>query len=99
MQPEPVEPEDPDRSNVAMRQLTPRIDRHSKAVEISHANSAANAIAIAAGLAVDVDRDVMLSWLPLSHDMGMVAFICFPMQLGIEAVVITSDQFLRRPIV
>lgn len=96
---EPVEPEDPDESNVAMRQLTSGSTGIPKAVEISHANLAANAIAIAAGLAVDVDRDVMLSWLPLSHDMGMVAFICFPMQLGIEAVVITSDQFLRRPIV
>ena len=96
---EPVEPADTDESYVAMRQLTSGSTGMPKAVEISHGNLAANATAIAAGLAIDIDRDVMLSWLPLSHDMGMVAFICFPMQLGIEAVVITSDQFLRRPIV
>jgi fatty-acyl-CoA synthase len=41
----------------------------------------------------------MVSWLPLSHDMGMVGFLCFPMQLGLEAVVVTPDQFLRRPII
>lgn len=96
---EPVEPEETDEANIAMRQLTSGSTGVPKAVEISHGNLAANATAISAGLAIDVDRDVMLSWLPLSHDMGMVAFICYPMQLGIEAVVFTSDQFLRRPIV
>ena len=30
----------------------------------------------------NTDKDVMVSWLPLSHDMGMIAFICLPMQLG-----------------
>ena len=54
---------------------------------------------MSAGVDIDIDRDVVVSWLPLSHDMGMIGFICFPMQLGLEAVVVTSDQFLRRPIV
>ena len=70
-----------------------------KAVEISHGNLAANSAAMGAGVDIDIDRDVVLSWLPLSHDMGMIGFICYPMQLGLEAVVVTSDQFLRRPIV
>jgi len=96
---EPVEPEETGETTIAMRQLTSGSTGIPKAVEISHGNLAANATAMVTGLAADVDRDVMLSWLPLSHDMGMVAFICFPMQLGIEAVVITSDQFLRRPVV
>ncbi len=96
---EPIEPEDTDEADVAMRQLTSGSTGIPKAVEISHGNLAANAEAMRVGLATDVDQDVMVSWLPLSHDMGMVAFICFPMQLGVEAVVVTSDQFLRRPIV
>ncbi len=95
---EPIEPEDADEADIAMRQLTSGSTGIPKAVEISHGNLAANADAMRVGLATDVDQDVMVSWLPLSHDMGMVAFICFPMQLGIEAVVVTSDQFLRRPI-
>ena len=41
----------------------------------------------------------MASWLPLSHDMGMIAFVCFPMQLGIETVVVPPEQFLKRPLV
>ena len=95
----PIEPEDADEGDIALRQLTSGSTGIPKAVEISHGNLAANALAIRTGLAIDIDRDVMLSWLPLSHDMGMIGFICFPMQVGLEAVVVTSDQFLRRPIV
>ena len=38
------------------------------------------------------------SWLPLSHDMGMIGFLCVPMQVGCEAVVVPPEQFLRRPL-
>jgi fatty-acyl-CoA synthase len=95
----PIEPEDADEDDVALRQLTSGSTGIPKAVEISHGNLAANTVAISAGLGIDVDRDVIVSWLPLSHDMGMIGFICFPMQLALEAVVVTPDQFVRRPIV
>ena len=95
----PIEPEDTDEADIAMRQLTSGSTGIPKAVEISHGNLAATTVAISAGLDIDIDRDVIVSWLPLSHDMGMIGFICFPMQVGLEAVVVTSDQFLRRPIV
>ena len=95
----PIEPEDADEADIALRQLTSGSTGIPKAVEISHGNLAANTVAMSAGVDIDIDRDVLVSWLPLSHDMGMIGFICFPMQLGLEAVVVTSDQFLRRPIV
>jgi fatty-acyl-CoA synthase len=96
---EPIEPEDADEADVAMRQLTSGSTGIPKAVEISHGNLAATTEAMSAGVDIDVDRDVLVSWLPLSHDMGMIGFLCFPMQLALEAVVVTPDQFLRRPIV
>ncbi len=95
----PIEPEEADEADIALRQLTSGSTGIPKAVEISHGNLAAHTVAMSAGLDLDVDRDVVVSWLPLSHDMGMIGFICVPMQLALEAVVITSDQFLRRPIV
>ena len=95
----PIEPDHPDEADIAMRQLTSGSTGIPKAVEISHGNFAANTVAMCAGLGVDIDREVSLSWLPLSHDMGMIGFLCVPMQLGAEAVVVTPDQFLRRPIV
>jgi fatty-acyl-CoA synthase len=95
---EPIEPDDADEADIAMRQLTSGSTGIPKAVEISHGNIAASTVALCAGLGLDVDRDVAMNWLPLSHDMGMIGFLCVPMQLGIEAVVVTPDQFLRRPI-
>jgi fatty-acyl-CoA synthase len=95
----PIEPEDAAEADIALRQLTSGSTGMPKAVEISHGNLAATTVAMSAGVDIDIDRDVLVSWLPLSHDMGMVGFVCFPMQLGLEAVVVTPDQFLRRPIV
>jgi hypothetical protein len=31
--------------------------------------------------------------------MGMIAFVCLPMQLGLEVVIVPPDDFLRRPII
>jgi fatty-acyl-CoA synthase len=95
---EPIEPEHADEADIALRQLTSGSTGIPKAVEISHGNLAANADAIRDALAIDVDRDIMLTWLPLSHDMGMIGFICFPMQVGLDAVVVMADEFLRRPL-
>jgi fatty-acyl-CoA synthase len=86
-------------SDVALRQLTSGSTGMPKAVEISHGNVAANTVALRDAFELDIDTDVMASWLPLSHDMGMIAFLCFPMQLGVEAVVVPPAEFLKRPLV
>jgi fatty-acyl-CoA synthase len=88
-----------DEADIAMRQLTSGSTGVPKAVEISHGNLAANAVALRHGLELDITMDVMASWLPLSHDMGMIAFVCFPIQLGIETVVVPPEEFLKRPLV
>lgn len=88
-----------DESDIALRQLTSGSTGAPKAVEISHANLASSAIALRDGLGVDIGSDVFVSWLPMSHDMGMIAFLCLPMHLGLEAAIIRPDDFRRRPIV
>jgi fatty-acyl-CoA synthase len=99
---EPIRPDgadEADEADIAMRQLTSGSTGAPKAVEISHGNLAANSVAIRDVMVLDTDTDVMASWLPLSHDMGMIAFVAFPMHMGVESVVVTTDQFLRRPLV
>lgn len=96
---EPTEFEvDPADTDIALRQLTSGSTGVPKAVEISHGNLAASATALHDGVDLDITNDVLVSWLPLSHDMGMIAFVCVPMQLGLEVVVVPPDEFLRRPI-
>jgi fatty-acyl-CoA synthase len=92
-----IEPLHPDESTVAMHQLTSGSTGTPKAVQITHANLVANSVGMATAVDLDTSTDVMVSWLPLSHDMGMVGFLTTPMQLGIELVAAAPDQFLRRP--
>src|SRR5690606_2638422 len=47
---------------------------------------------------LDVDRDVMVSWLPTFHDMGMVGFLTVPMTFGVELVKVTPSEFLAGPL-
>ena len=66
-----------------------------KAVRISHRNVVSNAEAMFIGANVDVDTDVIVSWLPLFHDMGMTGFLTVPMFFGAELVKVTPMDFLR----
>jgi fatty-acyl-CoA synthase len=47
----------------------------------------------------DFDVDVMVSWLPTFHDMGMVGFLTVPMTFGVELVKITPLEFLSGPLI
>jgi len=43
------------------------------------------------------DDEVMVSWLPLYHDMGLVGFCAIPMTTGVELVQAAPQDFLARP--
>ncbi|MFF0816026.1 fatty acyl-AMP ligase [Rhodococcus sp. NPDC003318] len=95
---EPVPPLDALESDVALQQLTSGSTGSPKAVQITHANFYVNANAMLDRLKFRVADDVMISWLPLFHDMGMVGFLTVPMQMGAEVVCITPLDFLRTPL-
>ena len=92
-----IEPLHPDESAVAMHQLTSGSTGTPKAVQLTHANILANSHALSTATGGDAATDVMVSWLPLSHDMGMLAFLALPMQYGVELVASRPEEFLRRP--
>lgn len=90
-----IDPLDSDDDDVAFLQLTSGSTGPPKAVRITHANFVANAEAMFAGANVDMDSDVIVSWLPCFHDMGMTGYLTVPMYFGVELVKITPMDFLR----
>jgi fatty-acyl-CoA synthase len=90
-----IDPVDTDEDDVAFLQLTSGSTGAPKAVRITHANFVANAEAMFAGANVDTDTDVIVSWLPCFHDMGMTGYLTVPMYYGVELVKITPIDFLR----
>ncbi|MDT5347096.1 MAG: fatty-acyl-CoA synthase [Mycobacterium sp.] len=83
-----------DEDDLALLQLTSGSTGYPKAVAITHANVIANAEAMFAGAQYELDTDVIVSWLPLFHDMGMTGFLTVPMLFGAELVKITPVDFL-----
>ena len=91
----PIEPVDTDDDDVALLQLTSGSTGSPKAVRISHRNVVSNAEAMFVGADVDPESDVIVSWLPCFHDMGMTGYLTVPMYFGVELVKVTPMDFLR----
>lgn len=92
---EPIDPVEAGEDDVALMQLTSGSTGSPKAVVITHRNIHSNAEAMFVGAQYDVEKDVMVSWLPCFHDMGMVGFLTIPMYFGAELVKVTPMDFLR----
>jgi fatty-acyl-CoA synthase len=87
-----------DEDATALLQLTSGSSAEPKAVRITHGNLYANMTAMAHVAALDSAHDVMVSWLPLFRDMGMVGFLTIPMALGLELVKVTPADFISHPL-
>ncbi|MGV0771051.1 fatty acyl-AMP ligase [Mycobacterium syngnathidarum] len=87
-----------DEDAIAFQQLTSGSTGRPKAVAISYRNIEANLVAMAAASAADAETDVVVSWLPLFHDMGMMGYLITPMCLGIAIVKVTPVDFLADPL-
>ncbi|CPR08713.1 polyketide synthase [Mycobacterium bohemicum DSM 44277] len=92
---DPIDPIEVGEDDLALMQLTSGSTGSPKAVQITHRNIYSNAEAMFIGAEYDVDKDVMVSWLPCFHDMGMVGFLTIPMYFGAELVKVTPMDFLR----
>ncbi|MBK1785545.1 fatty acyl-AMP ligase [Prauserella cavernicola] len=83
---------------LALLQLTSGSTAEPKAVRITHGNLYSNIRAMVDRAELDFTRDVMVSWLPTFHDMGMVGFLTLPMTFGVELVKVTPVEFLSGPL-
>ena len=92
---DPIDPVPTGEEDIALMQLTSGSTGSPKAVQITHANLVSNAEAMFVGAGFDMDTDVIVSWLPLFHDMGMTGYLTVPMYFGAELVKVTPMDFLR----
>jgi acyl-CoA synthetase (AMP-forming)/AMP-acid ligase II len=67
-----------------------------RAAVITHSNLQANCEAMRLSDSWSAD-DVFVSWLPLSHDMGLVGKLFGPVSVGASAVIVDPSAFARRP--
>ncbi|MEM8510042.1 MAG: amino acid adenylation domain-containing protein [Bacteroidota bacterium] len=67
-----------------------------KGVILTHKNLITNISAIAA-TAKYSESDTLLSWMPLTHDMGMIGFHINPLYCGIQHYIIPTSSFVRMP--
>ncbi|QEM12509.1 non-ribosomal peptide synthetase [Mucilaginibacter rubeus] len=67
-----------------------------KGVVLTHRNLLTNveAIKIASGY---TPADSLLSWMPLTHDMGLIGFHISPVFSGLNHYIIPTNVFIRRP--
>lgn len=67
-----------------------------KGIVLSHKNVLTNIQGIIKGMAM-TDADSTLSWMPLTHDMGLIGFHLTPFVQGIEQYLMPAELFIRRP--
>lgn len=88
---------DDDPEELAILQFTSGSTSDPKGVMIPHRTVLANVDAIAAAAHLDVDDDVLVSWLPLYHDMGLIGLLTMPMATGTDLVLAAPQDFLAAP--
>lgn len=87
--------DDPDR--LAILQFTSGSTSDPKGVMLPHHTVGANLDAISAATSLDPDDDVLVSWLPLYHDMGLVGLLTLPMTTGTPLVLGAPTDFMASP--
>ena len=85
----------PDPERLVILQYTSGSTSEPKGVMIPDRVLSANIDAIAE--AAGIGHEVMVSWLPLYHDMGLVGFLALPMTTGVDLVLAAPQDFLAHP--
>ena len=83
--------------DIAFIQFSSGSTSEPKGVVLSHGNVCANIGSIREAAAFS-DRDIALSWMPLSHDMGLIGFHLNMLACGVSHLIMRTDLFARRPL-
>lgn len=83
--------------SLAFLQYTSGSTRSPRGVMVSHGNLAANLQTIH-DLVGTHAKSISVGWLPLFHDMGLIAGLLEPMWVGYPAFIMTPSAFLQSPL-
>ncbi|WP_460134946.1 non-ribosomal peptide synthetase [Pseudomonas sp. S1_E04] len=90
---------EPQPDDIAFLQYTSGSTALPKGVQVSHGNLVANEVLIRRGFGIDLNPDdVIVSWLPLYHDMGLIGGLLQPIFSGVPCVLMSPAYFLGRPL-
>jgi acyl-CoA synthetase (AMP-forming)/AMP-acid ligase II/acyl carrier protein len=87
-----VEPE-----NTAFLQYTSGSTAVPKGVMVTHQNILHNEKMIQAAFG-NTKKTIVLGWLPLFHDMGLIGNVLQPLYLGVPSILMSPVAFLQKPV-
>ncbi|PID60660.1 MAG: AMP-dependent synthetase [Gammaproteobacteria bacterium] len=89
-----VHPASPD--SIAFIQFSSGSTSAPKGVVLTHGNLVANLAMIMQGMAISAD-DSVFSWMPLTHDMGLIGMHLTPLLADCDNMLMATELFVRRP--
>src|SRR5918997_436782 len=93
----PFAPPTIDPDGLAVLQFTSGSTSDPKGVMLPHRTILANLDGAGAAAALDPETDVLVSWLPLYHDMGLIGIFTLPMITGTDLVLAGPQDFMSSP--
>ncbi len=87
---------EPDPQALAFLQYTSGSTADPKGVMVTHANLLHNERMIGAAFGMN-EESVVVGWLPLYHDMGLIGNVLQPLHAGARCVLMSPVAFLQRP--
>jgi len=91
-----IKPTDPDINDIAFLQLSSGTTNLPKILSITHKNIIAHCDEYAKFVGIS-DQDTICSWLPLYHDMGLIAGFLLPLLTGSKFIHIDTFEWLSNP--
>jgi len=83
-------------SDIALIQYTSGSTSSPKGVVVSHANLLHNESVIREAFGHS-EKSVVVGWLPMFHDMGLIGNVLQPLYLGVPSILMDPLAFLQRP--
>ena len=84
-------------NDVAFIQFSSGSTSEPKGVILSHGNLIANTQGVT-GVGKFTDQDISLSWMPLTHDMGLIGFYLMQFANRVRINLMPTELFVRRPL-